>query len=133
MSASLKNNNIECKIDIQDNFEIFCYPNEISQALLNIISNAKDILIERNIKDACICILSHKKEDKSIISIQDNAGGIKVSPIDKIFEPYFSTKEAKSGTGIGLYMTKTIIEKNNNGKIEIENSQKGAIFTITFS
>lgn len=133
MSASLKNNNIECKIDIQDNFEIFCYPNEISQALLNIISNAKDILIERDVKDACICILSYKKEDKSIISIQDNAGGIKVSPIDKIFEPYFSTKEAKSGTGIGLYMTKTIIEKNNNGKIEIENSQKGAIFTITFS
>jgi signal transduction histidine kinase len=133
MSASLKNNNIECQINIKDDFEIFCYPNEISQALLNIISNAKDILIERKTQNACICIEAYKKENKSFIRIEDNAGGIQVEPIDKIFEPYFSTKEAKSGTGIGLYMTKTIIEKNNGGKIEIENSQNGAIFTITFS
>ncbi|ADG93661.1 integral membrane sensor signal transduction histidine kinase [Arcobacter nitrofigilis DSM 7299] len=132
MSASLENNAIECILNIKDDFEVYCYPNEISQALLNIISNAKDIVIERGIIDAKIEILAYKKDTKSILSIEDNAGGIKVFPLDKIFEPYFSTKQAKSGTGIGLYMTKTIIEKNNSGKIEIKNSQKGAIFTIIF-
>ncbi|WP_331775317.1 ATP-binding protein [Sulfurospirillum sp. 1612] len=130
MSASLKNNNINFILDITDDFEVYCYPNELSQALLNIISNAKDILLERDIKDANIILKAFQKEDKHIVLVEDNAGGITVEPIDKIFEPYFSTKHAKSGTGIGLYMTKTIIEKNNNGKIEIANSDTGAIFTI---
>ena len=130
MGASLHNNNIELKVEIVDDFRINCYPNEISQALLNIISNAKDALKEKNIKNATISLKAFKKDGHNIITIEDNAGGISVEPIDKIFEPYFSTKHAKSGTGIGLYMTKTIIEKNNNGKIEIANSDKGAIFTI---
>ncbi|MDX1809812.1 MAG: ATP-binding protein [Sulfurospirillaceae bacterium] len=130
MNASLKNNNINFKIEIIDDFEVYCYPNEISQALLNIISNAKDIMLENTINNAKISIKAFTKGEKHIVTIEDNAGGIKVTPIDKIFEPYFSTKHAKSGTGIGLYMTKTIIEKNNNGKIEIANSPTGAIFTI---
>lgn len=132
MCASLKNNNIKYNVDIKDDFRVYCYPNEISQAFLNIISNAKDIILEKSVQHASISIVTYHKDEKSVVSIEDNAGGIQVSPIDKIFEPYFSTKQAKSGTGIGLYMTKTIIEKNNNGKIEIENSQNGAIFTITF-
>lgn len=130
MNASLKNNNIDFKIEIVEDFEVYCYPNEISQALLNIIGNAKDITLERSVKNATISIKAFKKGPKNIVSIEDNAGGITVAPINKIFEPYFSTKHAKSGTGIGLYMTKTIIEKNNNGKIEIANSPIGAIFTI---
>ncbi len=132
MSASLKNNNIDLKIEIIDDFKIYCYANEIPQALLNIISNAKDILLERNIKNATIFLKAFEKGGTNIITIEDNAGGINITPIDKIFEPYFSTKRAKSGSGIGLYMTKIIIEKNNNGKIEIQNSQNGAIFTIIF-
>lgn len=132
MSASLHNNNIALKIEIVDDFRIYCYPNEMPQALLNIISNAKDVLKERNIKNAAITLRAFKKDRANIITIEDNGGGINITPIDKIFEPYFSTKQAKSGTGIGLYMTKTIIEKNNNGKIEISNSSNGAIFTIIF-
>ncbi len=131
MSGSLKNNNIEFIVTIEDDFEIYGYPNEIAQALLNIISNAKDVLLERGIKEAKVEVTVTQRDKKAII-IRDNAGGIKISPIEKIFEPYFSTKHAKSGTGIGLYMTKTIIEKNNNGKIVVENSDKGAIFTIIF-
>ena len=132
MAASLKNNNILLAVEIKDDFEICGFPNEIAQALLNIVSNAKDILLEKSIVDAKISINILSENSKKIITVSDNAGGIEVSPIEKIFEPYFSTKHAKSGTGIGLYMTKTIIEKNNNGKIKIENSQKGAIFTIIF-
>ncbi len=132
MDGSLKNNNIELDIEIKDDFEIFGFPNEIAQAFLNIVSNAKDVALERKIEDAKIEIKSFKQERKNIITVNDNAGGIKVFPIDKIFEPYFSTKHAKSGTGIGLYMTKIIIEKNNNGKIEIKNWEQGAVFTIIF-
>ncbi len=130
MSASLKNNGISLNIDIKDDFDIFAYPNEMTQALLNLISNAKDILVERGIKNAAINITAYNKEKKHIIEVSDNAGGIKVTPIDKVFEPYFSTKHATSGTGIGLYMTKIIIEKNNNAKISVENSQDGAVFKI---
>jgi signal transduction histidine kinase len=132
VDASLKNNDIELDIEIKDDFEIFGFPNEIAQAFLNIVSNAKDVLREKKIKDAKIEIKTFKQDRKNIITIGDNAGGIKVFPIDKIFEPYFSTKHAKSGTGIGLYMTKMIIEKNNNAKIEIKNGNSGAIFSIIF-
>ena len=132
MAASLKNNNIQLAVRIKNDFEIYGFPNEIAQALLNIVSNAKDILLEKSIVDAKISISAFSENSKNIITISDNAGGIKASPIEKIFEPYFGTKHAKSGTGIGLYMTKTIIEKNNNGKIEIENGKEGAIFTIIF-
>jgi len=132
MGASLKNNNIQLILEIKNDFEICGFPNEIEQALLNIVSNAKDVILEKFMKDAQILIRVFSKKSKNIITISDNAGGIKVFPIEKIFEPYFSTKHAKSGTGIGLYMTKTIIEKNNNGKIEIKNGEKGAIFTIIF-
>ncbi len=132
MIASLKNNNIKFIVEIKEDFQIYGFPNEIAQAFLNILSNAKDVILERSTKDATIRVKTFTKNSKNIITISDNAGGIKVTPIDKIFEPYFSTKHAKSGTGIGLYMTKTIIEKNNNGKIEIINSSEGAIFTIIF-
>ncbi len=130
--ASLKNNNIDLALHVEDDFEIFVFPNEIAQAILNILSNAKDVLLERGVKNAFIRIDVFSKNDKNFLAISDNAGGIKVSPVDKIFEPYFSTKHAKSGTGIGLYMTKTIIEKNNNAKIEVKNSKNGAVFTIIF-
>ncbi len=132
MSASLSNNDIKLFINIKDNFELFVYPNEMAQALLNLISNAKDIILERKIKNGQIKISAFTQNGKEIMSIKDNAGGIKVTPIEKIFEPYFSTKHATSGTGIGLYMTKTIIEKNNNGKIFVKNDRDGAVFTIIF-
>jgi len=131
MLASLKNNDIDLVVDIKDDFDIYGFPNEISQAFINIISNAKDIILERKVKNGTIHVEALLKDDKKMIRFSDNAGGIKMTPIDKIFEPYFSTKHAKSGTGIGLYMTKTIIEKNNNGLIEVENSANGVIFTVT--
>ncbi len=130
LSASLDKHNIKLVTNIQDNFTLNGYPNEVTQSLVNIINNAKDVFVERSIKNSIITIKTYIKKDMNIITIQDNAGGIDESILDKIFEPYFSTKHASVGTGIGLYMTKTIIEKNNNGKINVENTNNGAIFTI---
>ena len=70
------------------------------------------------------------RDDKACLRIEDNAGGIKTEPIEKIFEPYFTTKESSSGTGIGLYMSKLIIEKNMGGTLKAYNSENGAIFCI---
>lgn len=130
INASLKNNNIELIFDIKEDNTIEGYSSEFSHAILNIISNAKDILVQRNIKNPKI-ILSIKVGKKyTIIKIEDNAGGIKLEDINIIFEPYFTTKHAKQGTGIGLYMTKMIIENNMQGFVKVENTKDGALFTI---
>ena len=131
MNASLDKNNILLKIEIKEDFVLFGYPNEMTQAIVNIVNNAKDVLVERDIPSPCITIKTTKAETTNKIIITDNAGGITTKPIDKIFEPYFSTKHASIGTGIGLYMTKTIIEKNNNGTVSVQNTAIGALFTIT--
>ena len=132
LSATLEKNRIKLDIDIKNNFRLAGYPNEITQALVNIINNAKDALVERKIKNPQISVQTFLKNSSKIVTIQDNAGGIDSTPIDKIFEPYFTTKFSNSGTGIGLYMTKMIIEKNNNGKISVKNLHNGASFTIIF-
>ena len=130
IGSSLKNNDITLNIVLKDDFEINGFSNEIAQAFLNILNNAKDILIERKIENASISIKAFTEDNKNTIIIEDNAGGVNVVPIEKIFEPYFSTKHAKSGTGIGLYMTKIIIEKNNHGTIKVSNTKHGALFII---
>jgi len=124
-----KNHNINLVINIEQCFTIYVYPNALSQAILNIINNAKDALVEHNISDKKITITVRKEEDIVII-IEDNAGGIAPDIIDKIFDPYFSTKKEKNGTGLGLYMTKMIIEEQLESTIKVINTQKGAKFTI---
>lgn len=104
---------------------------ELSQVVLNLISNAKDAILEKKIENGHIEISVDKnKNDSVIIQVSDNAGGIDEAIIDKIFEPYFTTKEQGKGTGIGLYMSKTIVETNMHGTIYAKNNQKGAVFTI---
>ncbi|MDQ7047231.1 MAG: ATP-binding protein [Sulfurovum sp.] len=100
------------------------HKNEYKQVILNLLNNAREVLLEREIPSPKIVIII----DKAQVSISDNAGGIKLSNIEKVFEPYFSTKT--KGLGIGLYMSKVIIEKNMGGKIEVKNSQNGAIFSF---
>ncbi|MDD3342309.1 MAG: HAMP domain-containing sensor histidine kinase [Sulfurospirillaceae bacterium] len=106
------------------------YPNEFAQALLNILSNAKDVLIDRQIDDPYIEMSVKNGEKYILIKIEDNGGGIAPEYMERIFEPYFTTKHAKQGTGIGLYMTKMIIENNMNGIIAVNNTEKGVLFTI---
>ncbi len=114
---------------------IYGYPNEFSQTVLNIFSNAKDALIQNNdIENRSINIRTKEEGDKIILTIEDNAGGIPEDVIEKIFNPYFTTKEEGKGTGIGLYMSSQIIS-NMDGSIRVKNSElfpnsKGAKFII---
>ncbi len=133
IEASYANNNISLSKELDEAAEIYGYPSEFSQVILNILSNAKDALIENNIQHPKVYIKSFVKSDKVFIEIEDNAGGIKENIINKIFDPYFTTKDEGKGTGIGLYMSKMIVETNMNGKINIKNSVRGATFIISFS
>ena len=103
---------------------------ELSQVIINIISNAKDILLEKNIKNAWIKIDCIKEENKAIITIQDNGGGISNDILPKIFDPYFTTKHQSKGTGLGLHMSQRIVQENLNGNLYVKNTTDGAKFYI---
>jgi len=105
------------------------FPNEYSQVLLNILLNARDALVERKVDNALISIHSFAEGRKSVVTITDNAGGIAEKIIDKLFDAYFSTKGEK-GTGIGLFMSKAIIEKSMGGHLTVRNVGDGAEFRI---
>ena len=98
--------------------------------ILNVLSNAKDILLERKVENPNVNIEIKEGENFAIVKIKDNAGGVKNEIIDKIFEPYFTTRHKTQGTGIGLYMSKNIIERNMSGFINVSNVDNGALFTI---
>jgi signal transduction histidine kinase len=117
---------IEVQLEINNDTHISNYKNEFKQVLLNLLSNAKDVLELRKITHPCITMIV----DKNTVSVKDNAGGIVLEDIEKIFEPYYSTKE--NGLGIGLYMSKIIIEKNMGGKLIASNIAEGAVFTLSF-
>ena len=106
------------------------YPNELGQAILNIVNNAKEQLEQKNSNEKRIAIDVISDDEGVEIKISDTAGGIDEQYIERIFEPYFSTKEGKNGTGLGLYITKMIVEEHMGGKLSVKNSEKGAIFTI---
>ena len=137
VGSELKNYDIKVIKDI-DYIDINSYENNLVQVFINIINNAKDELIKKDKKDKkLIFIKTFKEEDKFIFLIKDNAGGIPNDYIHKIFESHFTTKEKINGTGIGLYMSKQIIEKMN-ANIEVTNVEyeyenilyKGAEFKI---
>ena len=107
------------------------YKNELMQVFLNILTNSKDAFEERLIPEPFIQFHSVHNEENIVFSIRDNAGGISEEIIDKVFDPYFSTKEEKNGTGLGLYMSAIIIEKHLNGSIQVCNDTDGTLFTLT--
>ena len=104
------------------------YDNEIIQVILNIIKNAEDNFLEKNIQNPMISI----KGSKNKLTISDNGGGIPESVLAKIFDPDFSTKDESIGTGLGLYLSKIIIEDHHNGRLLVENKDDGVSFTIVF-
>ncbi|WP_333878054.1 PAS domain S-box protein [Methylobacter sp.] len=126
---SFKHHQIKLVAEADGEVWINGYPNEFSQVILNILQNARDVLVERKITDGLVTITSSTENGKAVIIIADNAGGIAENIIDKVFDPYFSTKGLQ-GTGIGLYMSKNIIENNMNGKITVRNVSDGAEFRI---
>ncbi len=130
LEASYNNNNITLKTELDESIVIEGYPSEFSQVILNILSNAKDALIEHKKHNRQVFIKLIQEDTNVFITIEDNAGGIPEDIITKIFDPYFTTKEEGKGTGIGLYMSKMIIENNMSGKISVQNEENGAFFTI---
>ena len=123
-------NKISIKYNYKEDIYLLGYQNELGQSIINIINNAKDAFLENKIENKTININIEKQQDNVILSISDNAGGIPTDIIDKIFDPYFSTKTEKNGIGIGLYMTKMIIEEHMDGKLNCSNSENGATFLI---
>ncbi|OHD98188.1 MAG: histidine kinase [Sulfurimonas sp. RIFCSPHIGHO2_12_FULL_36_9] len=130
IAPTLEARKITFNNSIEENVFVYTYVSEMKQVLLNIIKNAEDILVEKNISDPTIWIRGYKNDKYAELTIEDNGGGISQEIIDKIFTPYFSTKKSKDGTGLGLYMSKMIIEQHCNGILSVQNGSYGAKFTI---
>ena len=113
------------------------FRNEFEHAILNLVNNARDAIIEKKARGGIVAsergLLSFDFYDangKVIIKVSDNGGGIPPEAMGSIFDPYFTTKETTKGTGLGLYMSKVIVEDHMQGKLSVDNTEGGVIFTI---
>lgn len=130
MEASIREKKISVAVDIDEKITSHGFPNEFSQVLLNLINNAMDAFEKNGVKECRISFKAWQTEDKTVITVKDNGGGIDKTVMNKIFDPYFTTKFKSAGTGVGLYMAKMIIEQHMNGSITAANTEEGACFTI---
>jgi PAS domain S-box-containing protein len=126
----IKSQHIKVNLDIEDSLKTYSYLEELQQVILILLSNAIEALILMKIKSPEIFVKTYQKDEEIFICIGDNALGIKDENIEKIFEPYFTTKHKSQGTGLGLYMAKMIIENAIGGKLNVQNKLNGAYFTI---
>jgi PAS domain S-box-containing protein len=130
VNAGFKDQFIGIELVAKDDPVVYGYRNEFAQALLNILNNARDVLTERKIVDPRVTITIDSEGERAIVIISDNAGGIPEEIMAKIFDPYFTTKGPQRGTGVGLFMSKSIIEKNMGGSLTARNTSDGAEFRI---
>lgn len=132
IGTSLENKSIEIIKDYESSRSVNAYFNELKQVSLNLLKNAEDILILNDVKEPKIWIRTFNNGTKVSLEVEDNAGGINENIINHVFDPYFTTKEQFDGTGLGLYMSKTIVEEHGGGILSVRNSKEGAVFTLTF-
>jgi C4-dicarboxylate-specific signal transduction histidine kinase len=130
MEGNLKSPQINVDVIANDDPVIYGYPNEFAQVILNIMNNARDAFIERNVSDPKVTIKICNNDRCVVVTVTDNAGGIPEDIINKVFDPYFTTKGPQQGTGVGLFMSKAIIEKNMGGRLRVGNIADGAEFKI---
>ncbi|SFP20396.1 PAS domain-containing sensor histidine kinase [Hydrogenimonas thermophila] len=130
LKKSFQKDYIDINKYINGNPYVLGISNELSQVIINILQNAKDAFLQHDCKEKKIKIKVEEDSNNVYIIIEDSAGGIDNSVIERIFEPYFTTKHASKGTGLGLFMSKLIIEKSFEGTIEVSNTEEGACFTI---
>ena len=130
LDAAFEELKLKIEVTADPEVVIYGYPNEYSQVVLNILVNAKDAILERKVANPKIVVRLFSEVGRSVLTITDNARGIPDAIIDRIFDPYFTTKGSDKGTGIGLFMSKTIIEKNMNGTLTVCNTDDGAQFRI---
>jgi PAS domain S-box-containing protein len=128
--VSLEEENILLIEDYSSYFKIDMYDSEMMQVILNIVKNSQDNFKSKNIENKKIWVRTFEDSNSVFIEIEDNGGGIDDDIINNIFDPYFSTKDEKNGTGLGLHMSKIIIEEHHSGKLSVKNTQDGALFTI---
>jgi len=130
IQKSFEIDNVRIEVSYESKTKTKVYSNELTQVFLSILMNAKDIFEEKKIQDPLIEIKEYVKENHIIVEISDNAGGIPKDIEKDIFSPYFSTKSEKTGTGLGLYISKTIVEKHCAGRLEMFNTKNGAKFIV---
>ena len=128
VETGLRAHSIQCNLTVEPGLNAFGFANQYSQVVLNILTNAEEA-IRRSGVDGKIQIDLRRNEDRSILSVQDNGGGIPVAILDRIFDPYFTTK--RRGSGIGLYMSRMIIERNLQGNIIAENRGAGTLISVS--
>lgn len=128
VSAAYQACDIEARIYVDQDVQVLGFENEYSQVLLNLFTNARDAIRDRQPHGGVVTVVIEKRGDDGAIIVADNGGGIPSLLLEKIFDPYFTTRE--QGTGIGLYMSKMIIENNMSGRIEARNAGGGAEFTV---
>ena len=130
IKKTLDSESIELELEFSSQKEVLIYKNEFIQVVLNLIKNARDALRDLDVENPKIIIKTQDTDFGLNVSFSDNGGGIKEDILEKIFEPYFSTKDEKNGTGLGLYMSKMIIEEHMGGELNVVNANDGAIFEI---
>jgi len=130
IQAAAKANGVDIQTDLKSQKEFAIYDSELMQVFLNIIKNSQDNFLEKKIQNGKVILQTYDTPKGANVEISDNGGGIPEAIMLKIFDPYFSTKDEKNGTGLGLYMSKTIIEEHHHGKLRVENKDKGVNFII---
>ena len=130
IQQSLDQQNVKLDVAYKEDPGYMSFEHELEQVILNLFKNAQDAFAEHNIKEPHIKITCSKIKDEAVIEFEDNAKGIDKEIIDTLFLPYISTKDQKHGTGLGLYMSKTIVEEHCKGKIDVHNTKTGACFQI---
>ena len=130
IGLSLQTQDIELVKEFGELPQLELFPNEVQQALINLFKNAEEALEESGIDKKRLIVRTYVQQDKQILEVQDNAGGIPEDVVDQIFFPYFSTKNKLNGTGLGLYMSRMIIEDHLGGKLTVVNKDGGACFRV---
>ena len=126
----VENKKIAITVDLNSNERFTSFPNELKQVLINLLKNSEDALLENSIKNASIHVKTFVDEHHYNLEVSDNAGGIKPEVIKNIFDAYFTTKDDDKGTGLGLYMSKRIVEEHCAGHLSAHNTNEGACFCL---
>lgn len=130
LQNTLERSNIQLRYRQDDDIALYGYGNELAQVLMVILTNAKDAIEDSKTKPGVISIAAYKSVNEAIITISDNGPGVSEEIQGRIFDPYFTTKSEKKGTGIGLYMAKKIIENSMDGTLNVTSDSHGACFKI---
>jgi signal transduction histidine kinase len=130
MEVSLKYNQISIKVDLEPDIRIMGLHNEFAHVLFNVLNNARDAIVESKVEDKYISIRTFSKDKEVIIEIHNTGNQIPDETLEKLFQPYFTTKGDKDGTGVGLYISRIIVEQRMNGKINLENVEDGVCCRI---